>query len=99
MGRDSSRFNTPSACPSGEAHEHGISAAIGPPPFSPRSIRDAPVRSRAPGHMFPLLRGPGVMVRAGQTEAAVDLARMASVSRRRICEIMNETARWRACPS
>src|SRR5437773_10405051 len=45
-----------------------------------------------PGHMFPLRsRTGGVMVRAGQTEAAVDLARMAGLYPAGvICEIMNE---------
>src|SRR5256886_679118 len=45
-----------------------------------------------PGHMFPLRsRSGGVMVRAGQTEAAVDLARSAGLSPAGvICEIMNE---------
>src|SRR5690349_6709395 len=45
-----------------------------------------------PGHVFPLLaREGGVLVRAGQTEAAVDLARMAGLTPAGvICEIMNE---------
>ena len=45
-----------------------------------------------PGHMFPLrARGGGVLVRAGQTEAAVDLARLAGLSPAGvICEIMND---------
>jgi 3,4-dihydroxy 2-butanone 4-phosphate synthase/GTP cyclohydrolase II len=45
-----------------------------------------------PGHMFPLrAREGGVMVRAGQTEAAVDLARMAGLYPAGvICEIMNK---------
>ena len=45
-----------------------------------------------PGHVFPLCaRKGGVLVRAGQTEASVDLARMASlVPAGVICEIMNE---------
>jgi 3,4-dihydroxy 2-butanone 4-phosphate synthase / GTP cyclohydrolase II len=44
-----------------------------------------------PGHMFPLrARDGGVLVRAGQTEAAVDLARMAGLQPAGvICEIMN----------
>ncbi|MEZ5318452.1 MAG: bifunctional 3,4-dihydroxy-2-butanone-4-phosphate synthase/GTP cyclohydrolase II [Vicinamibacterales bacterium] len=44
-----------------------------------------------PGHMFPLrARDGGVLVRAGQTEAAVDLARIAGLSPAGvICEIMN----------
>jgi 3,4-dihydroxy 2-butanone 4-phosphate synthase/GTP cyclohydrolase II len=45
-----------------------------------------------PGHMFPLrAREGGVLVRAGQTEAAVDLARMAGLRPAGvICEIMND---------
>ena len=45
-----------------------------------------------PGHMFPLRsRTGGVMIRAGQTEAAVDLARMAGLYPAGvICEVMNE---------
>jgi len=45
-----------------------------------------------PGHVFPLrARDGGVLVRAGQTEAAVDLARLAGVTPAGvICEIMNE---------
>jgi 3,4-dihydroxy 2-butanone 4-phosphate synthase / GTP cyclohydrolase II len=45
-----------------------------------------------PGHVFPLrARAGGVMVRAGHTEAAVDLARIAGLeSAGVICEIMNE---------
>jgi len=44
-----------------------------------------------PGHMFPLrAREGGVLVRAGQTEAAVDLARLAGLRPAGvICEIMN----------
>ena len=45
-----------------------------------------------PGHIFPLrARTGGVLVRAGQTEASVDLARIAGLSPAGvICEIMNE---------
>ncbi len=45
-----------------------------------------------PGHVFPLrARKGGVLVRAGQTEAAVDLARLAGLAPAGvICEIMNE---------
>jgi 3,4-dihydroxy 2-butanone 4-phosphate synthase/GTP cyclohydrolase II len=45
-----------------------------------------------PGHMFPLrARNGGVLVRAGQTEASVDLARIAGLNASGvICEIMNE---------
>jgi 3,4-dihydroxy 2-butanone 4-phosphate synthase / GTP cyclohydrolase II len=45
-----------------------------------------------PGHIFPLrARNGGVLVRAGQTEASVDLARIAGLYPAGvICEIMNE---------
>ncbi len=45
-----------------------------------------------PGHVFPLrARNGGVLVRAGQTEASVDLARMAGLTPAGvICEIMND---------
>src|SRR3989440_4223892 len=45
-----------------------------------------------PGHVFPLCaRKGGVLVRAGQTEAAVDLSRLAGlIPAGVICEIMNE---------
>ncbi len=45
-----------------------------------------------PGHIFPLrARHGGVLVRAGQTEASVDLARIAGLTPAGvICEIMNE---------
>jgi 3,4-dihydroxy 2-butanone 4-phosphate synthase/GTP cyclohydrolase II len=45
-----------------------------------------------PGHVFPLVaRDGGVLVRAGHTEAAVDIARMAGLNPAGvICEIMND---------
>jgi 3,4-dihydroxy 2-butanone 4-phosphate synthase/GTP cyclohydrolase II len=45
-----------------------------------------------PGHIFPLrARDGGVLVRAGHTEAAVDVARLAGLNAAGvICEIMNE---------
>jgi 3,4-dihydroxy 2-butanone 4-phosphate synthase/GTP cyclohydrolase II len=46
----------------------------------------------SPGHIFPLqAQDGGVLVRAGHTEAAVDIARMAGLNPAGvICEIMNE---------
>jgi 3,4-dihydroxy 2-butanone 4-phosphate synthase/GTP cyclohydrolase II len=42
----------------------------------------------------------GVLVRAGQTEASVDLARLAGLDPSGvICEIMNDDAPWRVCRS
>ncbi len=50
-----------------------------------------------PGHVFPLMaRDGGVLVRAGHTEAAVDVSRLAGLNPSGvICEIMNATAPWR----
>ena len=46
----------------------------------------------SPGHVFPLVARPGgVLVRAGHTEAAVDVARLAGLNPSGvICEIMRE---------
>ena len=54
--------------------------------------RTKPADLARPGHMFPLRAQPGgVLQRAGQTEAAVDLARLAGLYPAGvICEVMNE---------
>ena len=54
--------------------------------------RTTPADLARPGHVPPLrARDGGVLVRAGQTEAAVDLARMAGLSPAGvICEVINE---------
>ena len=54
--------------------------------------RTRPTDLARPGHTFPLkARKGGVLVRAGQTEAAVDLARIAGLYPAGvICEIMND---------
>ncbi len=68
------------------AHDrsHTISVAIDPT----KDYRDV----ITPGHVFPLLaKEGGVLVRAGHTEAAVDLARLAGLYPAGvICEIMND---------
>jgi 3,4-dihydroxy 2-butanone 4-phosphate synthase/GTP cyclohydrolase II len=53
-----------------------------------------------PGHIFPLrARKGGVLVRAGQTEASVDLARMASLNPSGvICEVMREDGEMARIP-
>jgi 3,4-dihydroxy 2-butanone 4-phosphate synthase/GTP cyclohydrolase II len=53
-----------------------------------------------PGHMFPLrARDGGVLVRTGQTEAAVDLARMAGLCPAGvICEVMGRDGRMARVP-
>ena len=56
------------------------------------SPKTRPADLARPGHIFPLrAREGGVLVRAGQTEAAVDLARLAGLAPAGvICEIMND---------
>jgi 3,4-dihydroxy 2-butanone 4-phosphate synthase/GTP cyclohydrolase II len=63
---------------------HTIQVAIDPSSTAQDLVR--------PGHVFPLVARPGgVLARTGQTEAAVDLARMAGlIPAGVICEIMNE---------
>ncbi len=92
---NTSRFGT-AFCESIEAREgvttgisafdraHTIRVAIDP--------HATPGDLARPGHVFPLrARDGGVLVRAGQTEAAVDLARLAGFEPGGvICEVMNE---------
>lgn len=63
---------------------HTIKTAIDP--------KTTPADIATPGHVFPLqAKDGGVLVRAGHTEAAVDLAKMAGFSGAGvICEIMND---------
>ncbi len=94
-GRDQSRHSTAFTV-SIEAREGittGISAAdrartIAVAIDSTKSRQDIVI----PGHVFPLMaREGGVLVRAGHTEAAVDVARLAGLTPAGvICEIMNE---------
>jgi 3,4-dihydroxy 2-butanone 4-phosphate synthase / GTP cyclohydrolase II len=53
-----------------------------------------------PGHVFPLMaRDGGVLVRAGHTEAAVDISRMAGlIPSGVICEIMNDDGEMARLP-
>jgi 3,4-dihydroxy 2-butanone 4-phosphate synthase/GTP cyclohydrolase II len=57
--------------------------------IDPQSTREDIV---TPGHVFPVMaRDGGVLVRAGHTEAAVDIARLAGLNPSGvICEIMND---------
>jgi len=93
--QNTSRFGT-AFCETIDAREGvttGISAAD-----RARTIRVAidpnarPGDLARPGHIFPLqARDGGVLVRAGQTEASVDLARLAGLTPAGvICEIMND---------
>jgi 3,4-dihydroxy 2-butanone 4-phosphate synthase/GTP cyclohydrolase II len=95
VSNNTSKFTTPFAV-AVEAREGtttGISAAdraktvqvMVDPETTPEDIL-------MPGHMFPLrAREGGVLARAGQTEATVDLARLAGLQPAGVlCEIMNE---------
>ena len=68
------------------AHDRARTVAVA---IDPRS---GPQDIATPGHIFPLrARDGGVLVRAGHTEAAVDIARLAGLNASGvICEIMNE---------
>jgi 3,4-dihydroxy 2-butanone 4-phosphate synthase/GTP cyclohydrolase II len=71
----------------------GISAADRAHTIQVAIADDARPRDLArPGHVFPLRgRTGGVLVRAGQTEGAIDLARLAGLRPAGvICEVMNE---------
>jgi len=59
-----------------------------------------PVDFRRPGHVFPLLAvDGGVLRRAGHTEAAIDLAKLAGLKPVGIiCEIMNEDGKMARVP-
>jgi 3,4-dihydroxy 2-butanone 4-phosphate synthase / GTP cyclohydrolase II len=71
---------------------HTIRVAIDP--------RSRPHDLARPGHVFPLRARPGgVLVRTGQTEAAVDLARLAGFEPGGvICEVMNEDGTMARAP-
>lgn len=71
----------------------GISAADRAHTILTAVAEDATARDVvSPGHVFPLrAQADGVMVRAGQTEGSVDLARLAGLRPAAvICEIMND---------
>ncbi len=68
------------------AHDRALTVAVAiDPSKGPQDIA-------TPGHVFPLrARDGGVLVRAGHTEAAVDVSRLAGLNPSAvICEIMNE---------
>ena len=68
------------------AHDRARTVAVA---INPDSKREEIV---TPGHVFPLMaREGGTLVRAGHTEAAVDIARLAGLTPAGvICEIMND---------
>jgi 3,4-dihydroxy 2-butanone 4-phosphate synthase / GTP cyclohydrolase II len=71
---------------------HTIRTAINP--------NTTPADLARPGHVFPLrARRGGVLVRAGQTEASVDLARMAGLTPSGvICEVMRDDGEMARIP-
>ena len=71
---------------------HTIRTAIDP--------KATPADLARPGHIFPLrARRGGVLVRAGQTEASVDLARMAGLNPAGvICEVMRDDGEMARVP-
>ena len=93
--KNTSNFGT-AFCESIDAREGtttGISAADRSRTIQITMLPDTkPADLARPGHVFPLrAREGGVLVRSGQTEAAVDLARLAGLAPGGvICEIMNE---------
>ena len=95
VGENTSKFATAFAVSVDAKHgtTTGISAADRAKTI--KAIIDPKTRAddlARPGHVFPLrAREGGVLVRAGQTEAIVDLARLAGLYPAGvICEIMNE---------
>ncbi len=95
VGKNTSRFGTAFTV-SIEAR-HGITTGISAADRAKTILTAIDPKTRPsdlarPGHIFPLrARSGGVLMRAGQTEASVDLARLAGLYPAGvICEVMNE---------
>ena len=95
VGENTSKFSTAFTV-SVEA-KHGVSTGISAPDRAEtiKAVIDPATKAEdlaRPGHMFPLwAREGGVLVRAGHTEAIVDLAKLAGLYPAGvICEILNE---------
>ena len=96
MVSDNESAHETAFCVSIEAR-HNVSTGISAADRATTILTAANSETRAkdlikPGHVFPLRsRRGGVLKRAGQTEASVDLARLAGLSPAGvICEVMNE---------
>jgi 3,4-dihydroxy 2-butanone 4-phosphate synthase/GTP cyclohydrolase II len=96
MGRGNNTRHTTAFTVSIEAKE-GVTTGISAADRSKTILTAIDPKTRpndiaTPGHVFPLLaKDGGVLVRAGHTEAAVDLAKLAGFSGAGvICEIMND---------
>ena len=101
--QNSSRFGTAftETIEAREGVTTGISAADRAHTVRTAIARDSTYSDLArPGHIFPLrARKGGVLVRAGQTEASVDLARMAGLNPSGvICEIMRDDGEMARVP-
>jgi 3,4-dihydroxy 2-butanone 4-phosphate synthase / GTP cyclohydrolase II len=95
VSQNSSRFDTAFCVPIEAKHRTstGISAADRAATIlTAIDPATTPADLARPGHMFPLrARTGGVLVRTGQTEASVDIARIAGLYPAGvICEVMNE---------
>ena len=95
VGENTSKFGTAFTV-SIEAR-HGVSTGISAADRAKTILtaidpKSGPGDLARPGHIFPLrARSGGVLMRAGQTEASVDLARLAGLYPAGvICEVMNE---------
>jgi 3,4-dihydroxy 2-butanone 4-phosphate synthase / GTP cyclohydrolase II len=95
VGENTSKFGTAFTV-SIEAH-HGVTTGISAADRAHTILtainpKSKPSDLARPGHIFPLrARSGGVLMRAGQTEASVDLARLAGLYPAGvICEIMSE---------
>jgi len=95
VGKNTSKFGTAFTV-SIEAR-HGITTGISAADRAKTILtaidpKTKPSDLARPGHIFPLrARAGGVLIRAGQTEASVDLARLAGLYPAGvICEVMNE---------
>ncbi|MSQ84448.1 MAG: 3,4-dihydroxy-2-butanone-4-phosphate synthase [Myxococcales bacterium] len=85
--------DAPGSGVSARARAHTIARAIAP---------DATARDfRVPGHIYPLrARAGGVLVRSGQTEGSVDLARLAGLAPAGvICEVMGSDGEMSRLPT
>ncbi len=105
VSQNTARFDT-AFCVSIEA-KHGTSTGISAGDRAATVLAAIDPETRPsdlarPGHMFPLrARDGGVLVRAGQTEATIDLTRAAGAvpGRRDLRDHESPTGPWRACRS
>ena len=104
VAQNSTRFETAFCVPieAKRGTSTGISAADrAATVLAAVNSKTKPADLARPGHMFPLrARDGGVLVRSGQTEAAVDLARIAGLQPAGvICEIMNQDGTMARVPA